>query len=301
MPAFPNFSVSPSSQSFSQPSSLTGCLGVAMGNSHLHWGWFAPELVLAWNTPHLSSSQVAQLIASGFDFRRVGVETVTNLRQHSRNQDSHVWELIGQLAASHSQPLPLWIASVVPEQTYLWQSYPGTRVLTLQDVPLSQTYATLGIDRALAVWGGWYLYQSAVLVVDAGTALTFTGASQEGTLIGGAIFPGFGLQGKALSQQTAALPAIQIHFDGSQPPRWATHTDDAIRSGVFYATVAGVKDFLQAWWQDFPQSQVVVTGGDATLLYQTLAADCPDKSHAISYLPYLVLQSLGWLVMPKAL
>jgi type III pantothenate kinase len=45
------------------------------------------------------------------------------------------------------------MASVVPRQTALWQNYPGVQVITLDSLPLQDVYPTLGIDRALALWG----------------------------------------------------------------------------------------------------------------------------------------------------
>lgn len=284
--------------------SPVGWLGVAIGNSYLHWGWFDPELAFTWNTSHLSCSQVEQLLESCFDFRQLGIEKVTDTRREAFEKKSQqeklpqlefqqVWQTV---VASTSQPLPLWIASVVPSQTKLWQQYIGTHVLTLAEIPLSQSYATLGLDRALAAWGAWHLYKSAVLVIDAGTALTLTGVSNQGTFSGGAILPGLGLQVQALTQKTASLPSISTDFVQWAPPRWGTNTNDAIRSGIFYTTVAGVKDFIQAWWQDFPRSHVVVTGGDGNLIDSELRKSFPQKANTLHYLPHLVLQALGWLV-----
>jgi type III pantothenate kinase len=304
MPASPP-SFTNASSGLPQP---VGWLGVAIGNSYLHWGWFDPELAFTWNTSHLSPWQVEQLLESCFDFRQLGIETVIDTRRdavENQFQQEKLPQLAFQQAfqqvwqtviAFTSQLLPLWVASVVPNQTKLWQQYAGTRVLTLAEIPLYQTYATLGLDRALAVWGAWHLYKSPVLVIDAGTALTLTGASSQGTFSGGAILPGLGLQIQALGHKTASLPSIQSDFVQLTPPRWGTNTNDAIRSGVFYTTVAGVKDFIQAWWQDFPQSHVVVTGGDGYLIYPELRTSFPQKANTLHYLPHLVLRALGWLV-----
>ena len=68
----------------------------------------------------------------------------------------------------------LWIASVVPSQNQFWQADPRAHWLSLEQVPLQGMYPTFGIDRALALWGAIQTVGSPVLVVDAGTALTFT-------------------------------------------------------------------------------------------------------------------------------
>lgn len=50
----------------------------------------------------------------------------------------------------------------------------------------------------------------AILVIDAGTALTFTAADADQRLVGGAILPGLGLQRSSLAQKTATLPRVEL-------------------------------------------------------------------------------------------
>ncbi|MBV8883307.1 MAG: type III pantothenate kinase, partial [Chroococcidiopsidaceae cyanobacterium CP_BM_RX_35] len=159
-------------------------LGLMIGNSRLHWAWFIEEtLCCAWDTAYLPDSaveQLAQCQAANF--------VPPNL---FHNQESM---------------LPLHLASVVPSQTRLWQAYPDVLVITLEQLPLQGTYSTLGIDRALALWGAGETWGWPVLTIDAGTGLTLTGADANRCLVGGAILPGLGLQFQSLAQSTAQLP-----------------------------------------------------------------------------------------------
>jgi len=66
-------------------------------------------------------------------------------------------------------------------QTALWQTYPDVHVITLNQVP--PVYPTLGIDRALALWGAGETWGWPMLVIDAGTALTLTGADADHCLV----------------------------------------------------------------------------------------------------------------------
>ncbi len=68
--------------------------------------------------------------------------------------------------------------------------------------------ATPGVDRLLAAAGAWTLAKQAVIVVDAGTAITVDFVDGEGTFHGGAIAPGVGLMLEALATGTDALPSI---------------------------------------------------------------------------------------------
>jgi type III pantothenate kinase len=139
-------------------------------------------------------------------------------------------------------------------------------------------YPTLGVDRALAVWGAIAIVGSPVLVIDAGTACTFTGADAQNRLFGGAILPGLRLQLQSLKQGTAALPRVDLaqHHSNVLPPRWAMDTQAAIASGILYTLVAGILDFMSDWWQQFPNSPVIMTGGDRQLLHSILIDQFPD-------------------------
>lgn len=228
-------------------------LALVIGNSRLHWAWFVNStLHQTWHTPHLSDLAIASLVANQFNF------------------SAH----LHAAPTSQGNEIDLWLASVVPQQTERWsKQYPNTRVLTLPHVPLARMYASFGLDRALAVWGAIERWGTPVLVIDAGTALTITGADQSG-LRGGAILPGLQLQMRSLFQSTASLPEIKLDSI-SLPPRWGRTTPEAIQSGVIYSTLAGMQDFITDWQQRYPAATIVLTGGDGALLFQHLQRRSP--------------------------
>ena len=235
-------------------------LALMIGNSRLHWALFIDKtLYSTGDIFHLSASMIEQL---------------------AENPTLENWlraiPLPKNLPLIPDYPIPLILASVVPSQTALWQIYPHLRLITLEDVPLQGMYPTLGIDRALAVWGAGITWGFPTLVIDAGTALTFTGADNNQCLVGGAILPGLGLQFASLGQKTGQLPLLETGLMTSLPPRFAMNTSDAIQSGVIYTLLIGVKDFVEAWWQLFPNSQVVMTGGDSNSLKNYLYQQFPD-------------------------
>lgn len=242
-----------------------------IGNSRLHWARFVGgTLEQAWDTNHLSAATVEQL----------------SQRLASGTLPEEILPPHGAAASDTPQPLPLYIASVVPEQTMLWQGYPAAKTITLADVPLAGLYPTLGVDRALALLGAGETLGYPVLVIDAGTALTFTGADSQQRLIGGAILPGLKLQFQSLARNTAALPAIQL--PSQLPPRWATKTSAAIESGVIYTVLAGLRDFIEDWCCQFPASQIALTGGDSHLLLTYLQTQLPKSTYPLITDPYLI-------------
>ncbi len=269
-----------------------GQLVLAIGNSRLHWGWCDnSRLQASWDTPHLTPEQIHHLISTQFNFPSLNLPSPHPL-------------------PSTFDPLPhLTIASVVPTQTALWQNYAHASIITLADIPLSGLYSTLGIDRALALLGAVKTIGCPILVVDGGTALTFTGVDESHRLVGGAILPGVALQLRALATATAISQVsgfrFQISDDDSNPynlkpetynlPRWAMNTEDAMRSGVLFTVLAGIQDFIQDWWSRFPSSAIVLTGGDSLRLFTLLQAYAPDLTKNLQQVPDLVLQGLSTL------
>ena len=224
-------------------------LALIIGNSRLHWAWLTGEILRqTWDTPHLQAEKVELLVGSQFNFEDYDIP---------RSPLMPVWE-----------PLPeLWIASVVAEQAQLWETYPRVSTITLPQIPLQNTYSTLGVDRALAVWGAIATYGAPVLVIDGGTALTFTGADEARSLVGGAILPGLQLQFWMLGQATSALPVIETGTV-TLPDRWAMDTIAAMQSGILYTVLSGIESFIEDWRNLFPQSAVIFTGGDGHLFYR---------------------------------
>ncbi len=206
-------------------------IAILQGNSHHHWGWF---------------DQNQQMIQ---------VKTYPALQ---------------------SPPLPLhseiWLAKVAGADP---PSHPNLHPVTLEHIPLSGLYATLGVDRALALMAAGQLYQWPVLVIDGGTALTLSAVDPGGTFAGGAILPGIMLQAQALHQFTDALPLIDltVGFADLWPivsQRWAYATPEAMSSGILNTLLSGLKEYSQAWLQQYPQSAIVVTGGDGLLIFDLL-------------------------------
>jgi type III pantothenate kinase len=230
------------------------------------------QLQQTWNTSHLSLQAFQQLKVNQFDLTLLAFPS----------------------------PIPphpeLWIASVVPAQSAFWQDYPHAHLIALEQVPLRGTYATLGIDRALCVWGALSTSVSPVLVIDAGTALTFTGADDNHQLVGGAILPGLQLQFHALNQGTAALPKLPIAPSPlltPLPPRWTLDTEGAIASGVIYTLLSSIQSFVEDWWQQFPDSVVVLTGGDGDRLHHYLTQQKPELATKIAVNPTVIFQGIS--------
>lgn len=247
-------------------------LALVAGNSRLHWAAFqGNDFLGSWHTQHLPEAAINALCQQQFT--------------------PQAWQAMEEI----SDRLPIswlpqtditvWLASVVAQQTSLWRSCCLIQEIQPDRLPLTNQYPTLGIDRSIALLGAGDRYGWPMLVVDGGTALTFT-AGQDGAFWGGAILPGLSLQLRSLASQTDALPTVSSPV--VLPPRWATNTPEGMLSGVIYTVIASIQCYLQDWWQYYPQGQVIFTGGDSDRLWTYLNATAPEVAQRVQVDPNLM-------------
>ncbi|WP_295730517.1 type III pantothenate kinase [uncultured Muribaculum sp.] len=137
---------------------------------------------------------------------------------------------------------------------------------SLLPLPITLGYATpssLGRDRIAAVAGARAMLPGrTVLVVDAGTAITYDLLLPDGTFPGGNIAPGLWLRAESLNRHTERLPLVNVETPGDVP-LWGTDTPRAITAGVVRG-VAGEIDYYRSLLP--ADAAVVLTGGDAVRL-----------------------------------
>lgn len=132
-------------------------------------------------------------------------------------------------------------------------------------VPLQSQYLTpetLGNDRLAAAIGANALYpQENVLIVDAGTCITYDFVTSDASYMGGSILPGIKMRFQALHQLTAKLPLIkQENLDSFI----GTSTKTSIQTGVLFGVLHELRGFKSQYEQKFGTIKVIVTGGDAS-------------------------------------
>lgn len=153
-----------------------------------------------------------------------------------------------------------------------------TGVRILYDDPRS-----VGADRIVDAAAVQKLYGGPACVVDFGTATTFDAISEEGDYLGGAISPGIGIAAKALFQQTAKLPRVDLKRPPSVIGRNTVH---AMQSGLLYGYVGLVEGMVARFRKELgKEMKVIGTGG--------LAALIAAETDAIDILaPWLTLDGL---------
>jgi type III pantothenate kinase len=132
-------------------------------------------------------------------------------------------------------------------------------------IPLINRYLTpetLGYDRIAAAVGAYTIYPDInVLVIDAGTAITYDIVTAKGEFLGGNISQGLEIRFKSLNKYTNRLPLLERPEE--RPPLLGSSTREAIQSGIVNGLLFEMDGFIEAISKEYPKLQVVLTGGDA--------------------------------------
>lgn len=177
---------------------------------------------------------------------------------------------------------------------WLEQCRPGdlVRVLTFRDLPLEvrvEFPERVGLDRLAAAVAANAIRDARrpAIVIDAGSAVTVDLVGADGAFAGGAILPGFHMSAEALFGKADLLPLALLAPNDEPPPALGKNTEQAIRSGLFWGAVGGVREIVERLSRDLsPAPQVFVTGGDLRRLAEQI--DCEAR-----YVLHMVLAGIA--------
>ena len=125
-----------------------------------------------------------------------------------------------------------------------------------------------------------------VLVIDAGTCITYDLVNTNNQYLGGAISPGIEMRFNALNKYTGKLPLIQMrNYDGIT----GKTTEESILSGVLNGSINEIKETIRLYEEQYPDIKIVITGGDAKFFAKALKS-------SIFADPFLVLKGLNEIV-----
>ena len=141
-------------------------------------------------------------------------------------------------------------------------------------LPVKVSYSTpetLGADRLAAVVGASeQISCEPVIVIDAGTAITYDFLDEKGVFQGGNIAPGVNLRFKSLKDYTGALPLVEKEGETTDIGK---STKTAIRNGVVNGVIYEIEGFINTIKATHPSVLVFLTGGDSNYLSEKLK--CP--------------------------
>ena len=125
---------------------------------------------------------------------------------------------------------------------------------------LYETPETLGYDRMAAVVGAYEQFPGKdILVIDAGTCITYEFIDAAGRYHGGNISPGVQMRFKALHEFTGRLPLVCRE---GRRLSLGKDTDTAMREGVLKGMEYEISGYIMAMKHKYPELLVFLTGGD---------------------------------------
>jgi len=236
-------------------------LAIDIGNTHVKAGWFEKH--------HLVKVQP-----------RTSLELLAaQIRQHPPERS------IVSSVSSFTEEL----REIIPNSNR-FVVLDGTTPLPFQNT--YRTPTTLGTDRIAAVAGAYAQFPNRnVLVIDAGTCITYDLLTGEGRYVGGSISPGLRMRWQAMHTFTSRLPLVSvdspvasknISFIGQS-------TKAGLKSGGLVGMAAEIDQIIRRYADKFAALQVVTCGGDIEYLQ-------PWISSEHTYVPELVLIGLNSIV-----
>ena len=129
--------------------------------------------------------------------------------------------------------------------------------------------------NAAAVGAADLLPAHPLLIIDAGTCVTYDFVAASGEYLGGNISPGLALRFAALHEHTAQLPLVDPK---GATPNPGIDTPTAIRTGVLTGWQDEITGCIDRFRQAHADLQIFLTGGDA--VYFSTDASLPLRREA---------------------
>jgi type III pantothenate kinase len=125
-----------------------------------------------------------------------------------------------------------------------------------------------------------------VLVIDAGTCITFDIINSENEYLGGAISPGLQMRYQAMNTFTENLPLLEPEEDVDLV---GNTTIKSMQSGVIFGITSEIDGVISMYNSQFKDLTIILTGGDSQFL-------CKRLKNSIFANSNFLLQGLNYIL-----
>jgi len=147
---------------------------------------------------------------------------------------------------------------------------------------------TLGVDRLALAAAAVHQYPNRnVLVIDAGTCITYDFISSNKVYLGGAIAPGLTMRYESLHNYTEKLPLLSPEI---LKKLIGKTTSESIQIGIINGLSSEINDNISLYNEKFYNLTVVLTGGDTYFLSKIIKS-------SIFANPIFLLEGLNSILM----
>lgn len=225
-------------------------LAIDCGNTDIVFGIFQNhELIHSWRMPSTEDTNeqiwsyrlASELLEKGIDVSEIQNGVLSSV----------VPALTSRLASAVQQ-VTGWMPILLNASTY---DQLNIKVVNTVEI---------GSDLVANAVAAYHLFNQKCVIVDFGTALTFTSILDDGMLAGVAIAPGLKTAVKSLLLHTAQLPEVPLEKPKSALGK---NTIEAIQAGVVIGYTGMVKHMLEQIKSELGEdTKVVATGGLSDVL-----------------------------------
>lgn len=166
------------------------------------------------------------------------------------------------------------IASVVPPLEYTFNKLAG-KYFKIRPLILGAGAKTgidirtdnpkeVGADLIAGAVAAHNKYKQALIIIDFGTATTFTAVSSKGEFLGTSIAPGVMISLEALYRKASKLPKVDLTFPQKALGK---NTRDSMLSGIVYGTIGQVENIVKNMKREMADKNVLVIGTGGILKF----------------------------------
>jgi type III pantothenate kinase len=215
------------------------------------------------------------IIDIGNSFVKVAVFKKDALVQKELIQSKDLLKTVKELKKKYKTLNKAIISSVGKVETtiidVLKESFHVLVLNSQTKLPFKNLYGTpktLGVDRMALVSASTKQFpKKNVLIVDAGTCITYDFINNKNEYFGGAISPGIRMRYQSLNNFTANLPLLETNLPTDII---GNSTATSIHSGIITGILKEIDGVISEYKEKYPDLTVILTGGDTKFLSKQL-------------------------------
>ena len=225
-------------------------LAIDIGNTNIVIGCCADGQVIfrerVSTNPTATVLEYAAMLKMAFDMNRADITAVD-----------------GAILSSVVPAVTLTMRDAVHKYLHLTPLVVGPGIKTGLRIHIDNP-AQLGSDLVVDAVAGIHHYPLPQIIIDMGTATTFSVIDQHGFYVGGMITAGMAISAEALVRSTSQLSKV----DFEKPKKLiGTNTIDCVKSGLLHATACSIDGMAERIEAELGQPcTVIITGGLAGVI-----------------------------------
>lgn len=226
-------------------------LAVDVGNTNITFGVLKGKNIVA------SFRMMSQTAHTSDEY---GNNIIALLRNNGINKDEIDGIIVASVVPNVMHALVNSMVKYLGKQPYIVGPGIKTGIKIMTKNP-----AEIGPDLVVGAVAAYEMYGGPAIVVDFGTATTYVLVTENGDFTAGVVSPGIRISAKALWEDTAKLPEIEIKKPDSI---LAQETISSMQAGLVYGQIGQTKYIINEMKKEsgLKDVKVVVTGGLGRLI-----------------------------------